>query len=78
MFQIHYLARRVRVVGIGQAAGKAGNYIAGKIARCHPFALVNFIAIEADMAFAFAKFSAIKDIEDLVAFRVVGCPVVNQ
>jgi len=78
VFKVQDCARFVGAIGVGQAADKARDHIKSKIAYCNPFNFIDFDAVNADVALVFAKLSAIKYIEYLVAFRIVWCPIVDQ
>src|SRR5579859_4741931 len=78
MFKIQECSRRVGTVGIHQATFKARDHVTSKIAQGRPFSLVDLNTIEADTLLILAKLSTIKDVEKLVAFRLVGCPIVNH
>ncbi len=78
MFEVPGCARREGTESVGQAAYKARDHVVGKVADSYPFRLIDFNAIKPDMALVFAELPAVKHVKDLVAFRVVRRPVMNQ
>ena len=78
VFQVQGNPGVARLVGACQAPCQARDGVVGDLADRYPFPSVEFPVPEDDPPLVVTEFAAAEDVEDLVAFAVVGCPVDGQ